>query len=304
MVKPSRVIQLWSMLKMRAGAVQHRLVAARPVRPGLRALDRDRRAGGAVAHGGRLLAVDAGREVDRGAGGRLLQRRLDRRQRRRGRGAVVGVAPVRADVERRLRGDRCGTRRRRHAAVLRRPVEDNDGQDGEHRHDDRGQYADHHGASRAACGWSGVGPILMRSSVPSCDVPWRVRAGRRARCDRKASMGPVTPAPSLGEQPGSGVGGPTARRTGPRPRGAADGAPRTAPHQPRFATGSDPDARNADDEAAEGFTLTWHHTQSRYTASTDLQRADRAARTARRVLVVACYDRQSSGRGCSAVHAQ
>ena len=220
-----------------AGAVQDGLVAARPVRPGLRALDRDRRAGGAVAHGGRLLAVDAGREVDRGARGRLLQRRLDRRQRRRGGGPVVGVAPVRTDVERWLRGDGCGARRCRHASVLCLPVEENDGQDGEHRHDDRGQYADEHGASlrRAAVRGGTHTDEVFRSS---CDVPWRVRAGRRERCDRKASMGPVTRA-SLGEErdAGSAADGLAGPARGPEVPG--DAGPRTPPtsfDSPRAAT--------------------------------------------------------------------
>src|SRR4029078_3231463 len=64
-----------------------------------------------------------------------------------------------------------------------------------------------------------------------------------------------------------------------------------------------PARRNADDEAAEGFTLTWHHGESRYTASSNLQRADRAARIARRGLVMPGLP-ASSGGGCSPVHAQ
>ena len=211
-----------------------------------------------------------------------------------------GVAPVRTDVERWLRGDGCGTRRCRHAAVLCRPVEENDGQDGEHRHDDRGQYADEHGASlrRAAVRGGTHTDEVFRSS---CDVPWRVRAGRRERCDRKASMGPVTRAQSrraadVGRRPTGSPDRPAA------PGFPADGArgrllPASIRHERR------PGRRNADDEAAEGFTLTWHHGESRYTASSDLQRADRAARSARRVLVMPGLP-ASSGGGCSPVHAQ
>ena len=222
-----------------SGAVQHGAVAPLPVRPGLRPLDDDRRPRGAVAHGGELLVVDAGREVDRRAGRRLLQGRLDRRQRRRRRAAVVAVAPVRADVERRLRGHR--DRRGRHLPVRRLPVQDHHRGDREQGHDDRGHHRDHHGASRRG----GAVPVrTLRRGGTHADEDFRSSA--TSRCSgsgRGATGGLDAPGRRAQSRRDAGAGSPSDGRT-ERPVGVraagpgAGGRPLTSPDSSGGAPGT------------------------------------------------------------------
>src|SRR5690606_32258593 len=79
-------------------AVEHRPVAPGRVLAGLRAPDRDRRAGLAVALRRDRLAVLPRREVDHPARLDLVERGLDGAQ-RRGLRPVVGVVAGRADVD-------------------------------------------------------------------------------------------------------------------------------------------------------------------------------------------------------------
>ena len=222
-----------------SGAVQHGAVAPLPVRPGLRPLDDDRRPGGAVAHGGELLVVDAGREVDRRAGRRLLQGRLDRRQRRRRRPAVVAVAPVRADVERRLRCHR--DRRGRHLPVRRLPVQDHHRGDREQGHDDRGHHRDHHGASR----WGGTVPVrTLRRGGAHADEDFRSSATSRCSGSGRGATGGLSMRPaaglSLGETPMRGRRA-TVARSGPWVYGGGfrrGGRPLTSPDSSGEAPGT------------------------------------------------------------------
>ena len=201
------------------------------------------------------------------------RRRLDRRQRRRRRPAVVAVAPVRADVERWLRGHR--DRRGRHLPVRRLPVQDHHRGDREQGHDDRGHHRDHHGASR----WGGAVPVrTLRRGGTHADEDFRSSASSRCSGSGRGATGGLY-APSRRAQSrrdagaGSPSGGRTERSVGVRRRVQARvGGRSPAP----IRQVKRPAPRDAEDEPAGAFTLAWCHRPGRYTATADVQRADGA----------------------------
>ena len=172
---------------------------------------------------------------------------------------VGGVAPVRTDVERRLRGDGCGARRRRRAAVLcLPPVEENDGHGRRASPLITAASTPMNTVCRCGVRLSGVGPTdeVFHSS---CDVPGASRPDG-GRGVTGGLHGPGHPALKLesfhlrasspcfaaaliyrrrsGEQE-TRVRGPWARRTGHGPEvpeGGARRTPLTSPDSPRATT--------------------------------------------------------------------